>query len=636
MRRTGMGWIRGMGRRVVVAWTILLLIPAVGLRGFGDEPAKKDSTAEKGLGQRRKDDVGKGEELSFLQAKVTSQMSELEERMFRLSEALKSLEPENASRLLIGLKYAREELIQLQMKDSQLALAKLRYNDALVEQKQLLVKLQRLEQLLLSPDLDFQLQLERLRLMKDLLRRLDSAIQEEEREKAASDRTTEIEQQLKQLRERMATLKELIQRQTNHVSSAKKLAGVPNSDPDGPADALAASADVPEETPQTGEAVESLTADQTETRTKTEPLEKDSKPIAAAGAGMDQAVGELGNGRVGKGLPHQQQALDSLRQALKEMQVDEKKLEAALTEERFREMQKDQANNRKATDGISEMAVQLGDAGAATRTELIRASGSMTSAEGNLGGRDSASAGDDQAEALASLKYAREQLAAEAEKLADRLRAEIKKRTVEGIIQMLEGQIAIRESTERLQPRLADGARSIVNSVVALSRAEAKLISVGDGLTSLVEETEFGIALPAALRSIVEMMIEVKDRLAKADASPEVVALEKQIEEDLQTLLDAIKQLPSKNGGMGDRQSGGNNADRERQLNRLIAELKMVRMLQVRVNRGTKDVDQSRPEEAKALAASLLLRIEALQGRQEDIHDVTERISEERGDELPQ
>ena len=68
----------------------------------------------------------------------------------------------------------REELIQLQMKEIQTALTAQNFRDAIGEQKQLLAKLQRLEQLLLSPDLDFQLQLERLRLMRDLLKRLDA------------------------------------------------------------------------------------------------------------------------------------------------------------------------------------------------------------------------------------------------------------------------------------------------------------------------------------------------------------------------------------------------------------------------------------------------------------------------------
>jgi len=42
-----------------------------------------------------------------------------------------------------------------------------------------------------------------------------------------------------------------------------------------------------------------------------------------------------------------------------------------------------------------------------------------------------------------------------------------------------------------------------------------------------VEETEFGIALPAVLKSVTDAMTEVKDRLAVADASQEVIEAEK-------------------------------------------------------------------------------------------------------------
>jgi hypothetical protein len=593
-------------------------------------PQKKDDKPKENLGQRRQTEVGKNEELSFLQSKVTAQMSELEERMFRLSEALKGLEPENASRLLIGLKYAREELIQLQMKEVQLALSTLKYSDAIVEEKQLLAKLQRLEQLLLSPDLDFQLQLERLRLMRDLMRRLDGAIKEEEREKAATDQSAAIEKQLAALREKKATLEELIKRQTAHVSTSEKLAGVKDADKKAVEAPPPAKAD--EKTPEP--TLESLTTAQQETREKAEAIAEGVEAIADAGKSMDEALVGLKAGRLDEARPHQTRALESLKKALESLKGEEQKLEAALTQEKFSAMRKDQADNRKTTEGISETAVQLGDAGAGARTELIRAAGSMSSAETSFGNGNASSADDAQGEALASLKYAREQLAAEAEKLLNRLRAEIKKRTIEGIVQMLEGQVAIRQSTERLGPRVQSGARNVITSVVALAGGEGKLIVIGEGLTALVEETEFGIALPAALRSVTDGMTEVKERLAAADASEEVVALEKQIEEDLQALLEAMKQLPSQSDS--GRQQAGNAADRQRQLNRIIAELKMVRMLQVRVNRDTKDADKKRPADEKDLPAILTRRIEALQGRQEDVHDVTERIAIERADELQQ
>lgn len=592
-------------------------------------PSKAEK-AKENLGQRRQEEIGRNEELSFLQSKVTAQMLELEERMYRLSEALKNLEPENASRLLIGLKYAREELIQLQMKEIQASLTALNFRDAVLEQKQLLAKLQRLEQLLLSPDLDFQLQLERLRLMRELIRRLDAAIKEEEREKSSTEQTVAIEKQLEELRAKKASLRELIARQANHVAATNEIIA---PDGDKSVDSEEKSADtVPADGKSRDSAVQAVAVDQRKTREQTSELETKLAAVVEAGTKMEQAVGLLQKNDPTNALTSESDALASLKAVLKTLDEDEKRLDAELAEEKFAMMRKDQANNRKATEGISEAAVQLGDAGAPARVELIRAAGSMSNAETGFGGRNAMSADGAQGEAIASLKYARELLNAESEKLLNRLRSEIKKRTLEGLVEMLDGQIAVRQTTERLGPKVKDGARAVVTSVAALANSEGKLIAIGEGLTSLVEETEFGIALPAALRSVTDAMNEVRDRLAQVDASEEVVAAEKLIEEDLEALLDAMKQLPSQSDAEG-RKGAAGAGRRERELNRIIAELKMVRMLQIRVNRDTKNVEDVRPAE---LTAALRRRVENLYDRQSDVHDVTEQIAIERAEELLQ
>ena len=61
-------------------------------QGAGRADAKAPATTDR-------DTIG------FTQENVAAQMTELEERMFRLSEALASLEPENASRLRLALKF---------------------------------------------------------------------------------------------------------------------------------------------------------------------------------------------------------------------------------------------------------------------------------------------------------------------------------------------------------------------------------------------------------------------------------------------------------------------------------------------------------------------------------------------------
>ena len=71
-------------------------------------------------------------------------MNELEERMFRLSEALLGLEPENSSRLRLALKFSREEQILDQMRETHKLLKDAQLSKAETEVKELIAKLEHL------------------------------------------------------------------------------------------------------------------------------------------------------------------------------------------------------------------------------------------------------------------------------------------------------------------------------------------------------------------------------------------------------------------------------------------------------------------------------------------------------------
>ncbi len=199
----------------------VVLAPAATPDAATDKTEGKDDAP---LGERSDREVGIGEQLSFREQQVKAEMSELEQRMFRLSEALKKLEPENSSRLIIGLKYARDELILHQMQEIQRALAKLSLQGAIDEQKQLMAKLERLEQLLLSTDLDFEMRLQRLRMIRETIRRLDTVIKEESREEKISKKSAETEKNLAKLAERKAAIEALIKQQAEHIEKNTPLA----------------------------------------------------------------------------------------------------------------------------------------------------------------------------------------------------------------------------------------------------------------------------------------------------------------------------------------------------------------------------------------------------------------------------
>jgi len=567
-------------------------------------------------------EVGVDDVLSFRQAKVAAEMTELEDRMFRLSEALKEMEPESSSRLMLGLKFAREELILHQMKEAQKLLDGLSLADAAIEEKELLGKLQRLHDLLLSTDLDFQMRLEQLRQIREILRRLDKAIEEEDRELGLSSDAAAKQQRLEGLKKKRATLEELIQRQTAHLVQGRSLAAVESP---GEAESETAAA-LSGEQQQTQTATRNLAAEEA-------VAEGQPRHLDDADARMGEAVGKLDESAAGEAVPPQEQALAALERERDRTAAEQQQAEDDLAAADFERMRRDQEQNRELNQGIEQLTRKLGERGAGAMTELTRATGSMSGAESDLGQQAAGEAGEDQGQALASLKYAREQLEEQAQKLLDELRAEVRKRVLEGLTVMLERQIAVREATETLGPRAAGGSRQALTSLVSLGKSEGRIVELANELLTLVEETEFGIALPAALLVVRDAMEDVQDRLAAGDGSVEVVVAEQQIEADLQSLLEAMKQMPSQRPPRNRPPQQGQR-DRERELNRLIAELKIIRMLQVRVNRNTEDVDGRRPPDLDAVSAALTRQIEELTDRQDSILNATERLLEERGDEL--
>ena len=186
---------------------------------------------------------------------------------------------------------------------------------------------------------------------------------------------------------------------------------------------------------------------------------------------------------------------------------------------------------------------------------------------------------------------------------------------------MHEAQAEIRETTEAQAPRLAQKSRTATHRWSPGSRQkEAELGDETEQLLTLAEETEFGIALPTALAGPPARDADVQGWLKEGDASPRTITLEKRIEEDLLGLLEAIRRLPPTTPPPPGSPLPSDLRARERELNRLIAELKMIRLLQSRLNDDTVGVDKGRPR-TRDPPARPRREIEALKASQEEIRD---------------
>src|SRR5439155_21336091 len=128
-----------------------------------------------------------------------------------------------------------------------------------------------------------------------------------------------------------------------------------------------------------------------------------------------------------------------------------------------------------------------------------RASATMRSAERSLGKTAAGPAAEDQSAALDVLAKSREDFTRSIERLLVELRTELRSRLIADLTEMHEFQSSIREMTQAQAPRVLQKSRTALLTVAGLSKKEAELGERMEHLLALVEETEFGIALPTTL-----------------------------------------------------------------------------------------------------------------------------------------
>jgi hypothetical protein len=545
--------------------------------------------------------------INFTQENAASQMNELEERMFRLSEALRSLEPENASRLGLALKFSKEETVLNQMRDTSKMLKEAQLAKAETEVRVLIAKLNHLRDLLLAENLDFQMKLARLRQIRQTLQQLERIIKEEKRELAWSRDADEQQDDLTQLREKRPTLEGLVQAQKDLIRDSKAAQDKPARD-----------------AARDREAAIKATA----ASLAAEPLFAPFDPshLKLADPFLADAVTALGSAELTPAVAAEEKALDAFQKELDRLGSRTVDAEKAVAEPEFRKFEQDQAKNRKATAALADASARLGDAGVALQKTLIRASEPMQTAEGDLAKTAARPAAADQLAALKLLSTAQEGLSKSLEGLLTELRSELASRIIAELTEMHEAQVVIREVTEAQAPRVAQKSRSAFLLLAGQAPREGELVEKTDQLMALTEETEFGVALPTALRVISRQMGTVQGWLKLADGSARTVTQEKRIEQDLLGLLEAMRRLPPTTPPSPGSPLPKNLKDRERELNRLIAELKMIRLLQVRLDDDTVRVDSTRPTEP-VLPLPLRREIEALKSGQQEIRDSLRKIA---------
>ena len=210
-------------------------------------------------------------------------------------------------------------------------------------------------------------------------------------------------------------------------------------------------------------------------------------------------------------------ALGLLRQELARLDEQVAQTERTIAEAEFGRRSADQAKNHQTAENLAEASARLGDVGVALRKDLIHASASMQSAEQSLVMTGAAPAAEQQSAALDILAKARDGLSDSIERLLVELRVELQARLIRDLSEMHEFQMAIRETTQAQAPRVLQKSRTALLTVAALSKKEAELGERTEHLLALVEETEFGIALPTTLHILSREMRSIEGWLKSGE-----------------------------------------------------------------------------------------------------------------------
>ncbi len=283
----------------------------------------------------------------------------------------------------------------------------------------------------------------------------------------------------------------------------------------------------------------------------------------------------------------------------------------------------DEQRNAKTAEGIKELVSKLDGAAGQQAGKVGEAGKDMNAAAGQLGQGNPGEAAGKQKDAINKLKDARDQINEAREKLQKELELTVRKQVMENLEDMLTRQTQVREATESLSEKAVAQQPQALIAVRRLAEAEDTIHEICIKTIALATETGFSVTLPPTLEAIRDQIITVSDDLRLAMADQGVIAREKRIESHLGLLIEAMEESNNNADPNDNPQNQPPGVNQKRQeMNKLLAEVRMLRILQLAVNQGTTQLDHDRTQ--KDLSAGRVRRIaEQLTQSQDSVRQTT-------------
>jgi hypothetical protein len=295
--------------------------------------------------------------------------------------------------------------------------------------------------------------------------------------------------------------------------------------------------------------------------------------------------------------------------------------QSTITKEGDGSQQQQQQGNPKTKDELAKNQKKILEAG----YEMVKAEHELIAGKKKPAVEKEQSAIDKLEEAKKKLEeLLRQTREEELERLLAALEARCRK--------MLEMQIAVLAGTEQTHKGVlsrvdAKPAREDQQSALKLSDNEKDIIKEADKAIQMLEEEGSAVAFPEVFQQVREDMKHVQRRLEVADVGEVSQAIEKDIIASLKEMIEALKkaQQQGKAGKPGDP-----SPPPDQKLLDKIAELKMIRSLQKRINDRTQFYGRLYPNE-QALDANIRSQLQQLAERQDRIFEIMDRFAKGDG-----
>ena len=596
------------------------------------------------------------DQLKLQQTQLATQYANLEEVFLRMSEIEAATNPTRAGLLLQAAQMSKQLATQQRMMQASDLLGKGQYSRAIPEQEASRENLKKLLELLQSENRSSRVKDERKRLedvLKDLRRIENIQRATRGRTEAGQDNQSAANDQKdldKQLESAQNDLTEKSDGKKDEKKDGKKdEKSDGKGEPQSPKDQKGGEQKKSEQELKSGGEPKAGEGQKTSEEKKTG---EEMKTGEEKKAGEDKKVGE--ENKPGE----ENKAREEKKEGGEKKEGVEKESDPSMPKDASKDGQKDpseggdqEQNQEQNQEQSKEQSKDQGKEGSEgqksedrkpktkeeqARQRVERARERMQKAEKELRDNKRKEAIEEQQKAEDELQQA----IAELEKILKQLREEEIERTLVDLEtrlkRMLEWERGIREQTQKLAELTGeDRDRQLDIQANKLSTEQLKVAMEGQRAMLLLKDEGSSQAFPEALEQVISDAQMVVKRLNGADVSAGTIAIEDEILGALDEMLQSLQEVQKKreeekqNQQQGGGQSPGG-GEQEEPLVGKIAELRLIKTLQLRVNRRTDRLaDQSNNgDDLVGEVADEKLRDELreLSGRQQKIQGVTREI----------